>query len=106
MLVSLQRRVADMGLLLEDYLKGQNKTLEQLKGEWRPQAEKNVRMELGLAEIARMENVNGEQVALSLHSLKLYINYPVNYCQLLIFAQLCTSLPVIHLYFHQSHPLN
>lgn len=58
MLVSLQRRVADMGLLLEDYLKGQGKTLEQLKNEWKPQAEKNVRMELGLAEIARTENVN------------------------------------------------
>lgn len=57
MLVSLQRRVADMGLLLDDYLKGQNKTLEQLKNEWRIQAEKNVRMELGLADIARMENV-------------------------------------------------
>lgn len=57
MLVSLQRRVADMGLLLEDYLKSQGKTLEQLKNEWRVQAEKNVRMELGLAEIARMENV-------------------------------------------------
>lgn len=58
MLVSLQRRVADMGLLLEDYLKNQNKSLEQLKQEWRAQAEKNVRMELGLAEIARMENVS------------------------------------------------
>jgi len=57
MLVSLQRRVADMGLLLEDYLKGQGKTLEQIKSEWRPQAEKNVRMELGLAEIARQEGV-------------------------------------------------
>ncbi|MDD5147629.1 MAG: trigger factor [Candidatus Daviesbacteria bacterium] len=57
MLVSLQRRVADMGLLLEDYLKGQGKTLEQLKTEWRVQAEKNVRMELGLADIARQENV-------------------------------------------------
>ena len=57
MLVSLQRRVADMGLLLEDYLKGQGKTLEQIKNEWKPQAEKNVRMELGLAEIARLENV-------------------------------------------------
>lgn len=57
MLVSLQRRVADMGLLLDDYLKGQGKTLEQIKNEWRPQAEKNVRMELGLAEIARQENV-------------------------------------------------
>ena len=58
MLVSLQRRVADMGLLLEDYLKGQGKTLEQIKNEWKLQAEKNVRMELGLAEIARMENVS------------------------------------------------
>ncbi|MCR4305833.1 MAG: hypothetical protein NUV73_01990 [Candidatus Daviesbacteria bacterium] len=57
MLVSLQRRVADMGLLLEDYLKSQGKTLEQIKEEWRVQAEKNVRMELGLAEVARMENV-------------------------------------------------
>jgi trigger factor len=58
MLVSLQRRVADMGLLLEDYLKGQNETLEGIKGKWREQAEKNVRMELGLSEIARAENVN------------------------------------------------
>ncbi len=57
MLVSLQRRVADMGLLLEDYLKGQGKTLEQLKNEWKPQAEKNMRMELGLAEVARLENI-------------------------------------------------
>lgn len=57
MLVSLQRRVADMGLLLDDYLKGQKKTLDQLKAEWRPQAERNVRMELGLSEIAKLENV-------------------------------------------------
>lgn len=58
MLVSLQRRVADMGLLLDDYLRSQSKSLDQIKNEWRPQAEKNVRMELGLAEIARLENVN------------------------------------------------
>lgn len=57
MLVSLQRRVADMGLLLDDYLKNQGKTLEQIKLEWRPQAEKNVRMELGLSEIAHKEGV-------------------------------------------------
>lgn len=57
MLVSLQRNVADRGILLDDYLKGQNETLESLKAKWRPQAEKNVRMELGLAEIAKTENV-------------------------------------------------
>ncbi len=58
MLVSLQRRVADMGLLMEDYLKGQGKTVEGLKNEWRVQAEKNVRMELGLAEIGRSEKID------------------------------------------------
>lgn len=57
MLVSLQRRVADMGLLLDDYLRTQKKTVEGLKVEWRPQAEKNVKMELGLADIARAESV-------------------------------------------------
>lgn len=58
MLVSLQRRITDAGMLFDDYLRSQGKTLESLKQEWRPQAEKNVRMELGLAEIARMEKVD------------------------------------------------
>lgn len=58
MLLSLQRNVTDRGLLLEEYLKGQGKTVEQIKNEWRKQAEQNVRMELGLAEIARGENVS------------------------------------------------
>lgn len=58
MLVSLQRSVTERGLLLEEYLKGQNKTLDQIKAEWRPQAETNVKMELGLSEIARLENIN------------------------------------------------
>lgn len=57
MLVSLQRKVADMGLLMEDYLKSQNETLDSIKDKWKAQAEKNVRMELGLSEIAKSENV-------------------------------------------------
>lgn len=58
MLLSLQRNVSDRGMLMEEYLRTQNKTVEQLKNEWKPQAEKNVRMELGLSEIARNEGVN------------------------------------------------
>lgn len=58
MLVSLQRRVTDMGLLFDEYLKSQGKTLDGLKTEWKAQAEKNVRMELGLAEIARQEKID------------------------------------------------
>lgn len=58
MLVSLQRSVTERGLLLDEYLKSQKKTVESIKQEWRAQAEKNVRMELGLSEVARLENVN------------------------------------------------
>lgn len=58
MLVSLQRNVTERGMLLDDYLKAQNKTVEGIKNEWRSQAERNVRMELGLSEIARVEGVN------------------------------------------------
>lgn len=58
MMLSLQRNVSDRGMLLDEYLRTQNKTADQIKAEWRPQAERNVRMELGLSEIARMENVN------------------------------------------------
>lgn len=58
MLVSLQRSVTERGLLLDEYLKAQKKDVEQLKKEWTPQAEKNVRMELGLSEIAKFEGIN------------------------------------------------
>src|SRR5258708_1581428 len=58
MLVSLQRSVTERGLLLDEYLKSQNKTADQIKEEWKPQAEKNVRMKLGLSEVARQEGVN------------------------------------------------
>lgn len=58
MMLSLQRNVTERGLLMDEYLKTQNKTLEQLKDEWKIQAEKNVRMELGLSEVAKQEGVN------------------------------------------------
>ena len=57
MLLSLQRNVTERGLLLEEYLKSQGKTVDSIKQEWKPQAEKNVRMELGLSEVARLEGV-------------------------------------------------
>jgi FKBP-type peptidyl-prolyl cis-trans isomerase (trigger factor) len=57
MMVSLQRSVTERGLLLDEYLKSQQKTIEQLKTEWKAQADRNVRMELGLSEVARQEGV-------------------------------------------------
>ncbi len=57
MLLSLQRQVTERGLLLDEYLKGQNQTVDQLKNKWKDQAARNVRMELGLSEIAKSEGV-------------------------------------------------
>lgn len=64
MLVDLQRKVSDMGLLLDEYLKKQAKTTQSLQEEWRATAEKNLRMELGLAEIARLENITISEIEL------------------------------------------
>lgn len=58
MLVSLQRTVTERGMLLDEYLKTQNKTIDQVKAEWKPQAERNVKMELGLSEVAKLEGIN------------------------------------------------
>lgn len=57
MLVNLQRKVADMGLMLDNYLSTQNKTLDQLRKDWKTKAEKNVKIELGLAKISKLENI-------------------------------------------------
>jgi trigger factor len=58
MLLSLQKQVSDRGMLMEEYLKSQNTTIDALKEKWHEQAIKNVRMELGLSEVARRENIN------------------------------------------------
>ena len=52
------------------------KTLDQLKNEWRAQAEKNVRMELGLADIARQENVTISEEELVEHMAQTGIRNP------------------------------
>lgn len=72
LVINLQRKVSQMGLVLDDYLKSQNKTLEQIKLEWLPRANSNVRTELGLAEIARLENVDisNEELNSKIQSVK------------------------------------
>ncbi len=53
--------VERMGVKLEDYLKHAKKTVEDLRKEWRPYAEKKAKLQLILNSISSTENIKPEQ---------------------------------------------
>ncbi|HUW21776.1 MAG TPA: trigger factor [Candidatus Bathyarchaeia archaeon] len=57
MLSRLIDQTARLGITVEQYLASIGKTLEQLKGEYRTQAEESLKLELILSEIANRENI-------------------------------------------------
>jgi FKBP-type peptidyl-prolyl cis-trans isomerase (trigger factor) len=50
-----------MGVKLEDYLKHAKKTIDEIRKEWKPQAEKKVKLQLILNAIAEKENIKPDQ---------------------------------------------
>jgi FKBP-type peptidyl-prolyl cis-trans isomerase (trigger factor) len=64
-LYRMESDITQMGLKFEDYLKHLNKTVEDLKKEFRTDAEKKAKLGLVLNEIAKAENIKAddEQVA-------------------------------------------
>ena len=54
----LKNGIEQMGMKWEDYLLHIKKTTDEMKGEWREEAEKRVRVGLALREIAVKENIN------------------------------------------------
>lgn len=64
MIVELKQNVLGMGMELEKYLEHIKKSVEDLKKEWRGQAQKRVRVGLVLKEIAKKEKIepNEEEV--------------------------------------------
>jgi FKBP-type peptidyl-prolyl cis-trans isomerase (trigger factor) len=70
-------RIEDLGLKLEDFLKTQKTSLEDLKKEWTAQAEKQIKSDLLLFEIAKVnelkvtnEEINAELGAITDEKLK------------------------------------
>ena len=49
-----------MGVKMEDYLKHAKKTIEAIREDWRPHAEKKARLQLVLNEIAKKENIKAD----------------------------------------------
>src|SRR3989344_4800318 len=61
----MESDITQMGLKFEDYLKHLNKTVENLRKDFRTDAEKKAKLTLALSEIAKAENItaDAEQVA-------------------------------------------
>jgi len=57
MVASFEERVARAGMTMDAYLKQVNKTMEELRNEWRPDAEKRAKLQLIFNEIAQKENI-------------------------------------------------
>lgn len=49
--------IGRMGVKLEDYLKHAKKTIEDIRKEWRPHAEKKAKLQLALNEIIKLEKI-------------------------------------------------
>lgn len=64
MMQEFKTNVARMGLEMDMYLQKVDKTEHQLRGEWRPDAEKRAKLQLTLNEIAKKESItpNSEKV--------------------------------------------
>ncbi len=54
-------RIENLGLKIDDYLKSQKVTMEELKKQWRDDAEKKVKVELLLIEVGRQKQLKVEE---------------------------------------------
>ena len=64
MLRQMENRFAQQGLKFEDYLSYTGKTVDDIKAEMRPGAENNVKTELLLDTISKVENISVEEAEL------------------------------------------
>ena len=74
MAYQMESDLANSGLNLEDYAKNIGKSLDEIKTEWRPSAEKRVKLQLSLDEIAKKESLTPDpaKVELEVTQLKAY----------------------------------
>lgn len=75
MLYRMKSDIGNMGLSYDDYLKHLGKTEEAIRAEFRTDAEKRVRMELLLAEVAKAENLKPETEAVEAELSKIMEMY-------------------------------
>lgn len=75
MLRQMENRFAQQGLKFEDYLNYAGKTVDDIKAEMRPGAENNVKTELLLDTISKVENISVEEAELEEETAQLAAVY-------------------------------
>jgi FKBP-type peptidyl-prolyl cis-trans isomerase (trigger factor) len=76
MLYQMQSDISRMGLSYEDYLKHLNKSEEAIREEFKPDAEKRVKMELAMREIAKKEKIEPKEEDIAPQVEALMKQYP------------------------------
>jgi FKBP-type peptidyl-prolyl cis-trans isomerase (trigger factor) len=76
MVGSFEERVTRAGMKMDDYLKQVNKTLEDLRKEWQPDAEKRAKLQLVFNEIAKKENIVPDVAKLDREVAHIKEHYP------------------------------
>jgi FKBP-type peptidyl-prolyl cis-trans isomerase (trigger factor) len=76
MIASFEERVNRAGLQMDEYLKQVNKTLEDFRKEWRPDAEKRAKLQLIFNEIAKKENLVPDMAKLDREVKHIKEHYP------------------------------
>jgi len=76
MLAEFKFSISNLGLDFDRYLKEINKTLEEIKKDWRSQAEKRARIALCLRAIADKENIEVSEEEISERINQDFKNYP------------------------------
>jgi len=76
MIASFTDRVTKAGMKMDDYLKQVGKTMEDLKKEWKPDAEKRAKLQLIFNEIAKKENLTPSPEKLAREITHIQEHYP------------------------------
>jgi trigger factor len=76
MVGSFEERVTRAGMKMDDYLKQVNKTLEDLRKEWQPDAEKRAKLQLVFNEISKKENIFPDVAKLDREVAHIKEHYP------------------------------
>ncbi len=75
MAYQMESDLASSGLSLEDYAKNIGKNLDEIKKEWRPNAEKRVKLQLAIDEIAKKEEIKADPAKVEMEVAQLTAMY-------------------------------
>jgi trigger factor len=76
MVATFEERVTRAGMTMEDYLKQIDKSYEDIRKEWRPDAEKRAKLQIIFNEIAHKENIVPNQEKLEREVSHIKEHYP------------------------------